>query len=99
MLADRATAGPPSRRDQSSLAHWVEGQLPSTETIQGATGHGPAVALRATSIAAERIRRFIKSHDRLMTGAESFWRAVDSVPAPLGTVLQSMKRRMLRETG
>ncbi|HEY5025199.1 MAG TPA: hypothetical protein VII76_09500 [Acidimicrobiales bacterium] len=34
-----------------------------------------------------------------MTGAESFWRAIDAVPAPVGTVLQSLKRRMLRETG
>lgn len=99
MFADRATAGPPSRRDQNSMAHMVDGQLPSTETSEDAAGHAPAVALRATSIAAERVRQFIKSHDRLMTGAESFWRLVDSVPAPLGTVLQSLKRRMLRETG
>jgi lincosamide nucleotidyltransferase A/C/D/E len=35
----------------------------------------------------------------LMSGAESFWRAVDSIPAPFGTVLQSVKQRMLRETG
>ncbi len=34
-----------------------------------------------------------------MSRAESFWRVVDAVPAPLGTVLQSLKRRMLRETG
>ena len=34
-----------------------------------------------------------------MSGAESFWRAVDSIPAPFGTVLQSVKQRMLRETG
>jgi lincosamide nucleotidyltransferase A/C/D/E len=34
-----------------------------------------------------------------MRRAESFWRAVDSVPPPVGTWLQSVKQRMLRETG
>jgi lincosamide nucleotidyltransferase A/C/D/E len=50
-------------------------------------------------VVAERTRRFIKRHRMLMSGAESFWRRVDSIPAPLGTVLQSVKQRMLRETG
>ena len=101
MLADRATAGPPSGRDTSSVAHLVEGQLPSTEPVQGSPGIGTGsmVALRATAVAAERARQFIKRHNTLMTGAERFWRAVDSVPAPVGPILQSVKRRMIRETG
>jgi lincosamide nucleotidyltransferase A/C/D/E len=57
------------------------------------------VALKATSVAAERARQFIKRHNALMSGAERFWRAVDAVPAPVGPVLQSVKRRMIRETG
>jgi len=57
------------------------------------------VALKATSIAAERARQFIKRHNALLSGAERFWRAVDAVPAPVGPVLQSVKRRMIRETG
>jgi lincosamide nucleotidyltransferase A/C/D/E len=55
--------------------------------------------LNAKSVAAERARRFIKRHGNLMKGAESFWRAIDSIPPPIGTVLQSVKGRMLRETG
>jgi lincosamide nucleotidyltransferase A/C/D/E len=51
------------------------------------------------AVAAERVRRFIKRHSNLMKGAESLWRAVDSVPAPVGNVLQSVKRRLVRETG
>ena len=63
------------------------------------TGSGPVVVLEATSLAAERARQFIKRHNALMSGAERFWRAVDAVPAPVGPVLQSVKRRMIRETG
>jgi lincosamide nucleotidyltransferase A/C/D/E len=57
------------------------------------------VPLRARSVAAERARQFIKDHPVLMRRAESFWRAVDAVPPPVGTLLQSVKQRMLRETG
>ncbi len=101
MLADHATAGPPSGRDADSMAHLVDGRLPSTETAEGPpeTATGPMVALRATAVAAERARQFIKRHNTLMTGAERFWRAVDSVPGPVGPILQSVKRRMIRETG
>ena len=67
----------------------------------GATPESGAstIPLRARSVAAERARRFIKDHPALMRAAESFWRAVDSVPPPVGTLLQSVKQRMLRETG
>jgi len=34
-----------------------------------------------------------------MTGLNRSGALVDSVPAPLGTVLQSLKRRMLRRNG
>src|ERR1700681_620943 len=58
-----------------------------------------AIPLNAKAVAAERARQFIKHHPALLRGAESFWRAVDSIPPPLGTLLQSVRQRMLRETG
>ncbi len=100
MPVRRGKAEPTLGSDAVAVAPSAAGQLGPAQSTS-AIGHkaGPTVALRAPSVAAERVRRFIKSHDSLMTRAESFWRAVDSVPAPLGTVLQSVKQRMLRETG
>ncbi len=102
MSDDRATAGPLSGRDPITTAHWVEEQTTTSPCMvanTSGTGSGPVVALKATSLAAERARQFIKRHNALMSGAERFWRAVDAVPAPVGPVLQSVKRRMIRETG
>lgn len=101
---DRADTGVTPRSDAPSNAHLAAGQaagqLEGAEIPQSAISPSErTVTLNATSIVAERARRFIKRHANLMKGAESFWRAVDSIPPPVGTVLQSVKRRMLRETG
>jgi len=102
MFGDRATAGPFSGRDAITTAHWAEDKRtlsPCIDPSASETGSGPVVSLKATSIAAERARQFIKRHNALLSGAERFWRAVDAVPAPVGPVLQLVKRRMIRETG
>jgi lincosamide nucleotidyltransferase A/C/D/E len=86
MLVGRRGAGATPRKNASS----------AEDSERSSSG---AIPLSAKAVVAERARQFIKHHPVLMRGAESFWRAVDSVPAPFGTVLQSVKQRMLRETG
>lgn len=101
MLVGRRGAGATPGRNTSSVARSAAARPEGVEIPGDPSGCSSSgvIPLSAKAVAAERARQFIKHHPALMRGAESFWRAVDSVPAPLGTLLQAVKQRMLRETG
>lgn len=101
MLVGREKFSAPPGSRVFPVAHLAAVPSDKSETPgrAGTASAGGPIPLSGRAIAAERARQFIKHHPRLMRGAESFWRAVDSVPGPLGRVLQSVRQRMLRETG